>query len=239
MFASKQLDLHIMNPEKPSIGTVIWMHGLGAHYRDFDALVEGFWREEGIPLRFIFPNAPIRLVTINHYMPTRAWYDLYSLTDVNREDKAGIDTSESAITQIIHDEINRGVPSKNILLAGFSQGGAIALYTGMRQTQPIAGILALSCYLPLHKEHVDNAHPSNFHTPIFMAHGTQDETLPVVAGKTSYRIISKTHPNSQWREYPMGHEISPILAHEARQWLMQIFKNTNVSTGQITHKALS
>jgi len=225
MWETNQLAVHVMNPEKPSIGTVIWMHGLGSNYRDFDTMVEDFWREEGIPLRFIFPNAPMRLVKINHHLPTRAWYNLYSCTDVDREDKVGIDKSESAITQIIHDEINRGVPAKSILLAGFSQGGAIALYTGMRQTQPIAGILALSCYLPLHLEHAEKAHPSNLHTPIFMAHGTEDTTLPYIAGKKSYEIISQTHPNTQWREYAIGHEITPMEVVDARRWLKQIFVN--------------
>ncbi len=220
-----KLDLHVANPEKPSVGTIIWMHGLGSNHRNFDDLVEAFWRDDGIPLRFIFPNAPVRLVTINHHMPTRAWYDLYSITDVDREDKAGIYASESAITQIIQDEINQGVNPKDILLAGFSQGGAIALYAGLRQTQPIAGILALSCYLPLHQEHQEKAHPANLHTPIFMAHGTQDPTCPYIAGKTSYEIISQTHKNSQWREYEIGHEITPLEIIDIKRWLKQVFAN--------------
>ena len=167
----------------------------------------------------------MRLVTINHHLPTRARYDLYSLTDVEREDKTGINTSESAITQIIQDEITQGACPKNIVLAGFSQGGAIALHTGLRQKQSIAGILALSCYLPLHHEHQEKAHPANLHTPIFMAHGTQDPTCPYIAGKKSYEIISQTHTNSQWREYEIGHEISPIEIVDVRRWLRQVFAN--------------
>lgn len=223
-----KLDLHVVNPEKPSIGTIIWMHGIGSNYRNFDALVEEFWCEEGLPLRFIFPNAPLRLVTVNHHLPTRAWYDLYSLTDLDQEDKTGINTSESAIAQIIQNEITQGVCAKNIVLAGFSQGGAIALYTGLRQAQSIAGILALSCYLPLHQEHQEKAHPTNLHTPIFMAHGTQDPICPYIAGKKSYDIISQTHANSQWREYEIGHEISPIEIADARRWLRQVFVNSTI-----------
>jgi phospholipase/carboxylesterase len=218
-----KLDLHVMNPEKPSIGTVIWMHGLGSNYLKYAELVKEFWREEEIPLRFIFPKAPLRFVTINYYIPTRAWYDLYSITDLEREDKTGINASESAITQIIQDEINQGISPKQILLAGFSQGGAIALYTGLRQKHPIAGILALSCYLPLHQEHQEKAHPANLDTPIFMAHGTQDPICPYFAGKKTYEIISQTHANSQWREYEIGHDISPIEILDVRRWLRQVF----------------
>lgn len=223
-----KLDLYVMNPKQPSIGTIIWMHGLGSNHRNFDELVKAFWGEEELPLRFIFPNAPIRLVTINHHLPTRAWYDLYSLTDLEREDKAGINASELAITQIIQDEINKGVSPKNILLAGFSQGGAIALYTGLRQIQSIAGILALSCYLPLHHEHEKEVHSSNLHVPIFMAHGKHDETCPYIAGKKSYDIISQTHKNSRWKEYEIGHEIAEIEIIDVRRWLKQVFQNDNL-----------
>lgn len=220
-----KLDLHVMNPEKPSIGTIIWMHGIGSNHRNYGELVKDFWHEEAIPLRFIFPNAPIRPVTINHYIPTRAWYDLYSITDLEREDKTGINASEFAITRIIQDEINQGTNPKHILVAGFSQGGAIALYTGLRQKHPIGGILALSCYLPLHQEHHEKAHPANLNTPIFMAHGTQDPICPYVAGKKTYEIVSQTHINSQWREYEIGHEITPVEIADVKRWLKQVFMN--------------
>ncbi len=217
------LDTHIMNPTKSSIGSVIWMHGLGADHHNFDTLVPTFWNGGQLPLRFIFPNAPVRPVTINHQMPTRAWYDVYSLTDLNREDKTGIRESQSAITQLIEDEIERGVPAKRIVIAGFSQGGAMALYAGMRQTQPIAGILALSCYLPLLNEHRDTIHPNNIETPIFMTHGTYDMTLPCFVGKMSYDLVRQTHPNAQWREYQMAHEIAPQEMQDIREFLMGVF----------------
>ena len=216
------LDLHIIDA-KNSVGTVIWMHGLGADYRDFDSLVPSLCFNDKLPIRFIFPNAPIRAVSINHNMPTRAWYDIYSLTDLNREDLPGIRASRAAITQLIEDEIQRGVPANRIIVAGFSQGGAMALHTGLNQIKSIGGIMGLSCYLPLLEKHVDHIHSSNLQTPVFIAHGTHDATLPCFAGKMSYDVVRQTHSNTQWREYPMGHEITSEEIDDIRHWFAKIF----------------
>lgn len=215
------LDTHIINPNKTPTGSVIWMHGLGANNHDFDSLVPDLSRE--LSLRFIFPNAPVRPVCINHQMPMRAWYDVYSLTDLNREDKTGIAASQSLIAQLIQDEIDHGMPAKKIVLAGFSQGGAMALYTGLRQQQTLGGILGLSCYLPLLHEHADSLHPSNLHTPILITHGSYDTTLPCFAGKMGYDMIQKTHSQAQWKEYPMAHEITPQETHDIREFFMRVF----------------
>lgn len=217
------LETHIINPAQKSIGSVIWMHGLGANHHDFDSLVPDLWQGNQLPLRFIFPNAPVRPVTINKNMHMRAWYDIYSLADLNREDQEGILASQFLVTKLIHDEIEKGTPAHRIILAGFSQGGAMALYTGIRQTHKIAGILALSCYLPLLHEHNEHAQDSNLQTPIFIAHGTHDATLPIFAGKMAYDIIHQTHPNTQWREYAMAHEIIPSEIHDIHQWLKNVF----------------
>jgi phospholipase/carboxylesterase len=217
------LDTHIIQPKETPIGSVIWMHGLGADYHDFDSLVPDLSQDGKLPLRFIFPNAPIRPVTINQQMPMRAWYDIYSLTDLNREDQTGIATSASAISKLIHDEIEKGIPANRIVIAGFSQGGAMALYTGMRQPQPLAGILGLSCYLPLFNAHSKDAHPVNKQTPIFIAHGTHDATLPFFAGKMAYDLVSQTHPNTEFREYAMQHEISPQEIQDIHAFLKRIF----------------
>ena len=218
------LDTHIINPNKTSVGSVIWMHGLGADQHDFDTLVPYLYDANQLPLRFVFPNAPLREVRIRPHMPVRAWYDIYSLTDLQQEDQAGITASEQAITQLIQQEISNGVPANRILIAGFSQGGAMALHTGMRQTQPIAGILALSCYLPLMQAHADTVHDINKQTPIFIAHGTHDMTLPCVAGKMAYDVVRQTHPNTEWKEYPMmGHEIAPPVVHDIRDFFTRVF----------------
>ncbi|MCX7121462.1 MAG: alpha/beta hydrolase-fold protein [Gammaproteobacteria bacterium] len=223
MTPTSNLDTHILNPKQKSIGSVIWMHGLGAHHADFDSIIPDLWNGDQLPLRFVFPNAPVRPVTINQRVPMRAWYDIYSLTDLNIEDQPGIVASQHAITQLIHQEIESGVPADRIVLAGFSQGGAMALYAGVRQQQKIAGILALSCYLPLFHEHNAHAQDVNLQTPVFIAHGTQDMTLPCFAGKMAYDIIHATHPNTQWKEYVMQHEISQQEIKDIREWLTQVF----------------
>ncbi len=218
-----KLDTHIVAPKKAPVGSVIWMHGLGADYHNFDTLIPDLTNQDQLPIRFVFPNAPIRPVAINQQMPTRAWYDIYSLSDLNHEDQAGIVTSQQAITQLIQDEIERGIPANRIVIAGFSQGGAMALYAGVRQMQPIAGILALSCYLPLMHEHANDATSINKQTPVFIAHGTHDKTLPCFAGKMAFDIIRQTHPNAQWREYAMGHEIAHEVTQDVRDFLMRVF----------------
>lgn len=223
MTTNTHLETNIINPKKQSIGSVIWMHGLGADNHDFDTLIPDLCGGDQLPLRFIFPNAPVRPVTINHHMPTRAWYDVYSLTDLAREDKNGIEASQQAITKLIQQEIQQGVPSHRIVIAGFSQGGAMALYTGVRHAEPIAGILALSCYLPLSHEHAEKAHPKNSHTPVFIAHGTYDTTLPCFAGKMAFDIVHQTHANTEWQEYAMSHEITPQETHDIQKWFAKVF----------------
>lgn len=222
MIATPALETHVIHPKKEAIGSVIWMHGLGANNRDFDTLVPGLSNDDKLPLRFIFPNAPIRPLTINHHAPTRAWYDVFSLTDLNREDASGIYESQAAITQIIHDEMSKGMPAERIVIAGYSQGGAMALYTGLRQQHKIAGILGLSCYLPLMHEHSDMQF-ANKELPIFIAHGSHDMTLPCFVGKMGYDTIRQTHPNTQWHEYLMQHEITEQEVRDIQQWLMRVF----------------
>lgn len=216
------LEIHTITPQKTPIGTVIWMHGLGTHNHDFDSLIPDL-SNPNIPLKFIFPNAPVRPVTINHHMPTRAWYDVYSLTDLNREDHTGIQTSAALITQLIEREIENGTAANRIVLAGFSQGGAIALYTGVRQSHQLAGILALSCYLPLLHEHEKESHIANKQTPVLIAHGTHDMTLPCFAGKMAFDIVKQTHPNTVWREHAMGHEIASSVTQDIRDFFIKVY----------------
>lgn len=218
------LETHIIDPAKTPAASVIWMHGLGADNRDFDSLIPTLTNEHHLPLRFIFPNAPIRPVSINYNAPTRAWYDVYSLTNLNKEDVEGVNRSAELITQLIQTEINQGVSPNRIILAGFSQGGAMALYTGMRLPYKIAGILGLSCYLPLMNQHVNTIHPATIETPIFMIHGTQDMTLPLFVGKLGHDVIAQTHKNLAWKEYVMQHEITTPEAKEIHDWFSNIIR---------------
>lgn len=212
------LETHIITPAHDPIASVIWMHGLGAHNHDFDSLIPDLSLNHTLPLKFIFPNAPTRPVTINHQAPMRAWYDIYSLTHLNQEDKKGVHDSAALISTLIQQEIDRGVPANRIILAGFSQGGAMALYTGMREKHKLAGILGLSCYLPLMGEHPNTVHPANIDTPILIIHGTHDMTLPIFAGKMAFDLIARTHKNTKWQEYTMQHEIIQPEAQRIAQW---------------------
>ena len=221
---TEKLQTHIMTPEHPSIGSVIWLHGLGADYHDFDTLVPAFWRGGQLPLRFIFPNAPVRPVSINQQALTRAWYDIYSLSDLSQEDEAGIAASHQSVSALIQQEIAAGVPPEKIVLAGFSQGGAMALHTGLRQQHSLGGVLALSCYLPRPNLIKAAAHPNNLDTPIFIGHGALDATLPLFAGKLSSDILQQTHHHVVWREYPrMGHEIIEPMITDIQQFLTQVY----------------
>lgn len=216
-------DTHIIEPKQSAVGSVIWMHGLGANNHDFDPLVPELTQQGKLPIRFVFPNAPIRPVTINLQMPTRAWYDIYSLTHLDREDESGIQNSQLLIEQLIAAEIAQGIPANRIILAGFSQGGAMALHTGLRHQAKLAGILALSCYLPLFHQVGNAATDANKDTPIFIAHGSHDAVLPLYAGKIAHTTLNNTHQNIQWREYPMAHEISIQEAIDIKHWINDIF----------------
>ncbi len=222
---TNQNDLHIIEPNQPAIGSVIWLHGLGADNRNFDTLVPELTQQGQLPLRFIFPNAPVRPVTINQQFPTRAWYDVYSLTHLDEEDEPGIAASQATIEKLIVTENGRGISSDKIILAGFSQGGAMALHTGLRYKDKLAGILGLSCYLPLFHQINSHATDINKNTPIFIAHGTDDDILSVSNAKITHSVLDHTHTNVAWHEYPMMHEINLQEVYDIQHWLASIYRS--------------
>jgi phospholipase/carboxylesterase len=203
-----------------AIGSVIWLHGLGADGHDFADIVPQLHLPENLPIRFIFPHAPIRPITINANMRMRAWYDIYSLEDLTQEDEAGILQTEKSINELIRAEIDNGIPSNRIILAGFSQGGAMALFAGLRYPQPLAGILALSTYLPLANQPLQTA---NRNIPIFMAHGRFDPVLPMSLGQQTYMLLKKLNYPIEWHEYPMEHQVCAEEIAAISQWLRQQF----------------
>ncbi len=217
------LDYLIKTPEKSNseTSTVIWMHGLGAEASNFSNAPERLIHHahELENLRFIFPNAPIRPVTINQNMPCRAWYDIYSLKHLDHEDLEGLNASRRAIHELIQNEINRGTPSTQIFLAGFSQGGAMALHAGITYPLPLAGILALSAYLPMPKRIAEIAEPANKQTPFFQAHGHVDNVLPIMAGLLSRDILNAAGYSVTWKDYDMGHEISEAEWADIAKWI--------------------
>ena len=200
-------------------GTVIWMHGLGADCWDFVPIVKELGLPESLPLRFIFPQAPMRPITINngHVMP--GWYDI-SMQDIARKpDEAGVRESQTAIDQLIERELTRGIASDKIILAGFSQGGAVALHTALRQNPPLGGALALSTYLLLAENLPSEMQPSSTATPIFMAHGRNDPVIPCSAGMTAKNTLQELGYAVTWREYDMAHSVCESELRDIEIWL--------------------
>lgn len=187
--------------------SVIWMHGLGADGNDFVPIVPELKLGELGPLRFIFPHAPIQPVTINNGMSMRAWYDIYVADLVRREDEAGLRASQQAIEAIISREKARGIPAERIVLAGFSQGCAMALQTGLRHPEKLAGIIGLSGYLPLAASAQTERHPANQDTPIFLAHGTMDPVVAFERSQAALEALQTMGYQVTFKTYPMPHSV--------------------------------
>jgi phospholipase/carboxylesterase len=204
-------------------GTVIWMHGLGADGWDFVPIVKELSLPEGLSLRFIFPHAPMRAVTINGGNVMRAWYDI-AMTDIARlPDERGIRESQAQVNALIAREESRGVPADRIVLAGFSQGGAIALQAALRHPKKLAGVMALSTYLTLADTLAAEASPANRDTPILMAHGTQDPVVPLKLAASSRDKLVELGWKVEWREYPMPHSVCMEEVEEIAGWLADRF----------------
>jgi phospholipase/carboxylesterase len=188
---------------------VIWLHGLGASGDDFAAVVPQLDLAGCAAIRFIFPHAPTMPVTVNNGYVMPAWYDIFTAELVRREDGPGIQASARAIEALIANEAARGIPAERIVLAGFSQGCAMALHTGLRHPARLAGIMALSGYLPLAGTLAAERHPANQHTPVFMAHGTADPVVVLARAEDSRRALEAMGYPVQWRTYPMPHSVHP------------------------------
>jgi phospholipase/carboxylesterase len=199
--------------------SIIWMHGLGADGHDFVDIVP----ELGLParpgIRFVFPHAPMRPVTINAGYVMRAWYDIRDDGGKRREDPAGVRASQKSIEALLEREKARGVPARSIVLAGFSQGGAMALHTALRYGERLAGIMALSCSLPLADTLGAEASPANRDVPIFMAHGTHDPMIPMARAMRAREILSGLGYRLEWHEYPMPHSVCLEEVRDVSAWL--------------------
>ncbi len=218
--------VEVVTGESPE-ATVIWLHGLGADGHDFEPLVPELDLGGQLKLRFVFPHAPVRPVTINGGMSMRAWYDILTLDRGGAQDEAGIRASGSQLEMLIERELGRGIPSEKIVLAGFSQGGAIALHTALRHPQRLAGLMALSTYLPLHgsfdAEVANHAAAQPQELPIFMAHGSFDPMLPLELGQHSRQKLEDTGYRVEWHEYPMAHAVCAEEIADIRNWLLSVF----------------
>ena len=205
------------------VGTVIWMHGLGADGWDFVPIVRELPLPENLPLRFIFPHAPVRSVTINNGAQMRAWYDI-AMSDIARmPDERGIRESQAYIEMLVDREAGRGIDPDHVILAGFSQVGAIALQAGLRHKAPLAGIVALSTYLALEESLDSEAAPANRDTPIFMGHGTQDPVVPVQLAERSRQALAQRGYKVQWQTWPMPHSVCAEEVEAIAQFVMDAF----------------
>jgi len=199
---------------------VIWLHGLGADGEDFVPIVPELRLAASCAPRFVFPHAPVRPVTINGGMRMRAWYDITGLAPGATEDAVGIRASAELIERMIREEREAGIPARRIVLAGFSQGGAIALHTGLRHAEQLAGVLALSCYLPL-RSALREASPASRELPILMCHGRHDQVVPIDLAVQSRDLLIAGGYRVQWREYPMQHQVCAEEIGDVSAWLSQ------------------
>ena len=202
--------------------SVIWLHGLGADGNDFASIVPQLDLRGCPPIRFIFPHAPSMPVTINGGYVMPAWYDILGANLVDRQDVAGIQKSEKAIVALIEQEAARGIAYERIVLAGFSQGCAMALHTGLRLPHRLAGIMALSGYLPLADRFPTERHTANAKTPVFMAHGTQDPVVILKRGEDSRDALKALGHPVQWHTYPMPHSVHPQEITDIAAFLKQV-----------------
>jgi len=209
-------------PATKATASIVWLHGLGADGHDFESLVPELRLPKDLSVRFVFPHADVRRVTINGGYPMRAWYDILALDRSMPQDAQGIRESAAQVRLLIAREKERGVREDRVVLAGFSQGGAIALYEGLRHPGRLAGILALSTYLPLDDTLAAEAHPSSAALPIFMAHGTLDPTVPLSMGEASQRLLRARGHDVLWKTYPMGHSLCKDEIEDIRIFLLRV-----------------
>jgi len=212
--------VEVTTGENP-VGSVIWLHGLGADGHDFEPIVPELRLSADLPLRFVFPHAPMRPVTINGGMSMRAWYDIVSLDAEGRADAAGVHESTGLLNDLITREVERGIPAGKIVIAGFSMGGAVAINTALHTREKLAGLMALSAYLPLPSEVEGSAGSRDL--PVFMAHGSFDPMLPMQWGQMSAERLQEEGFTLEWHDYPMAHAVCPEEIRDIAAWLEKTY----------------
>lgn len=213
--------IEIVTGPQPT-ASIIWLHGLGADGHDFEPIVPELGLSGSPAVRFVFPHAPYRPVTVNGGATMRAWYDIAIDERGFRQNEAHIRESEQTLRRLIAQECERGVDSRRIVLAGFSQGAAIALHTGLRYPQPLAGIMALSMPVPLPERIAPELNAANARVPVFLAHGTQDQVVPYPMGEYGHRLLEQIGLPVEWHSYPMAHTVSMQEVTDIRAWLGRI-----------------
>jgi phospholipase/carboxylesterase len=220
---SDYLDCVEINPPGRAKAAVIWLHGLGADGHDFEPIAAELGLPADLAVRFVFPHAPQRAVTVNFGMVMRAWYDILDMDVGRRVDTGSIHQSAEHLKKLIQRETGSGMPSESIVVAGFSQGGAIALHAGLRYPDRLAGILALSTYLPTARSLEREASDANRGIPIMMAHGKFDPIIPIGNGISARKALTELDYPVEWHEYPMQHEVCMDEIDAIRTWLLKVW----------------
>ncbi len=203
---------------------VIWLHGLGANGHDFEPIVAELNLPASVKARFIFPHAPVQSVSLNNGMQMPAWFDIYGLEKDSKEDTAGIKTISEEINLLIQQEIDGGVTVNKIVLAGFSQGGALTLYSGLSHSQRLGGLLALSCYLPMREQLGSFAKDTKRDLPIFMAHGTYDDIVPLAFANLAKKLLETQGFTIDWHDYPCAHTVCVEEIQDIRNFLLKCWE---------------
>lgn len=211
-----------VEPSVPATAAVIWLHGLGADGHDFEAAVPMLGLPAGAPVRFIFPHAPVRPVTINNGWPMRAWYDILAIDIERKIDEASLLHSVAQIGQLIEREVARGIAPERIVLAGFSQGGAVAYQTALCYPQRLAGLVVLSTYIATAARIREQRSVENSALPIWLAHGVMDDVVPFSLGEQAVIALEELEYQPEWHRYPIAHEVSLEELQELGHWLAQI-----------------
>ena len=205
---------------------IIWLHGLGASSSDFPPVVPELDLSNAVAIRFIFPQAPNRPITINGGMTMPGWYDIKGSDIADKQDAEGMAASQAMLEKLIQAEIDKGVPSENIIIAGFSQGGAVAYHTAVRSEHRLGGVLALSTYLPFAEQVAEEQSGANKQTPILAMHGSQDPVVSLALGKQSAETLVELDYSVEWREYPMQHQVVIEQIKHIGHWINQVFSKT-------------
>ena len=208
----------VIEPEQTATAAVVWMHGLGADGHDFEPVVPYLGKVNKYT-RFIFPHAPIQPVTINGGVAMRSWYDIVSMDIDRKVDEAGVRQSEATAVKLLNAQVSSGIPMERLVLAGFSQGGAIALHTGTRLANKLAGIMALSTYVVMPHATADEKHPANADTEILMCHGAYDPVVPLSLAERGRDHLKEHGFKVRWHTYPMEHNVSPEELDDIGAWL--------------------
>lgn len=219
--SAPQLETVEVEPRGPADAAILWMHGLGADGHDFESLVPELRLETSPAVRFVFPHARVRPVTINGGQRMRAWYDVAGFDRSAPQDEAGIRASAAALGELLRRERGRGIPAERIVVAGFSQGGAMALFLGPRWPERLGGVVALSTYLPLADTLAAEAHPANSAVPVLMAHGSFDPVVPMAAGEASREKLRSLGYDVDWHSYPMPHSLCAQEVEDLREFLLR------------------